>query len=170
MVDPQHLVCLSLGSNIAPADNLKQALELLRRELTVLAVSRAWRTPAVGSQGPDFLNAAVLVHAPQPASQLKSQVLRDIEARLGRIRGEDKYAPRTIDIDIVVDGERVVDPELWKSRPSCPARGGAAARPGRSHQRADTGSHRRPPASPGRDPPLPRNARMRIKTAFKGWD
>jgi len=114
MITPQRLVCLSLGSNIAPADNLKQALELLRQELTVLAVSRAWRTPAVGSQGPDFLNAAVLVHAPQPASQLKSQVLQDIEARLGRIRTEDKYAPRTIDIDIVVDGEQVVDPELWK--------------------------------------------------------
>jgi 2-amino-4-hydroxy-6-hydroxymethyldihydropteridine diphosphokinase len=110
----QHLVCLSLGSNIAPADNLKQALELLRQELTVLAVSRAWRTPAVGSQGPDFLNAAVLVHAPQPASQLKSRVLRDIEARLGRIRSDDKYAPRTIDIDIIVDGDQVVDPELWQ--------------------------------------------------------
>jgi 2-amino-4-hydroxy-6-hydroxymethyldihydropteridine diphosphokinase len=114
MDDPQHLVCLSLGSNIAPADNLKLALELLRQELTVLAVSRAWRTPAVGSQGPDFLNAAVLVYAPQPASQLKNQVLRDIETRLGRIRSEDKYAPRTIDIDIVVDGEQVIDPELWQ--------------------------------------------------------
>lgn len=109
-----RLVCLSLGSNIAPAENLKQAVELLRQEVTVLAVSRAWRTPAVGSQGPDFLNAAVLASTDQPATQLKKQVLREIEHRLGRVRSQDKYAPRTIDIDIIVDGDRVVDSELWQ--------------------------------------------------------
>jgi 7,8-dihydro-6-hydroxymethylpterin-pyrophosphokinase len=40
--------------------------------------------------------------------------LRQIEARLGSIRTEDKFAPRTIDIDIVVYGDQVIDPGLWR--------------------------------------------------------
>ena len=106
-------VCLSLGSNIAPEEHLKQAVERLREMLPVLAVSRAWKSPAVGSGGPDFLNAAVLVDTWLNSSMLKQQVLRPIERSLGRERGEDKYAPRTIDIDIVVYASEVLDPLLW---------------------------------------------------------
>jgi 2-amino-4-hydroxy-6-hydroxymethyldihydropteridine diphosphokinase len=108
-----HRVCLSLGSNIDPAENLSAAVELLREQTTVLAVSRAWRTAAVGMSGPDFLNAAVLVLTVRSIQSLKDRVLRKIEARLGRVRSEDKYAPRTIDIDILLYDEQVVDPELW---------------------------------------------------------
>lgn len=105
--------CLSLGSNIDPAENLNAAVELLREEMTVLAVSRAWRTPAVGTRGPDFLNAAVLVITHHQPETLKLKILRKIEDRLGRVRTEDKFAPRTIDIDIVVCDEQIIDTDLW---------------------------------------------------------
>lgn len=108
-----HLVCLSLGSNIAPAENLKSAVELLSDQLSVLAVSRAWRTAAVGTSGPDFLNAAVLARTSQDADTLNKDVLRKIESRLGRVRSEDKYAPRTIDIDIVIYGDQIIDETIW---------------------------------------------------------
>jgi 2-amino-4-hydroxy-6-hydroxymethyldihydropteridine diphosphokinase len=106
-------VCLSLGSNIDPADNLNAAVELLREQMTVLAVSRAWRTPAVGMHGPDFLNAAALVFTSYSLDALKKEVLRKIEARLGRVRTEDKFVPRTIDIDIVACEEQILDHSLW---------------------------------------------------------
>ena len=113
MDNSYHRVCLSLGSNIEPAENLSAAVYLLREQTTVLAVSRAWRTAAVGMSGPDFLNAAVLVLTERSIQSLKDCVLRRIEARLGRVRSEDKYTPRTIDIDILLYDNQVVDPELW---------------------------------------------------------
>ncbi len=106
-------VCLSLGSNIAPAENLKTAVELLREKLPVTAVSRAWKSPAVGSGGPDYLNAAVLVDTWLYPRLLKDEVLRPIERSLGRRRGKNKFAPRTIDIDIVIYDGKVLDPKLW---------------------------------------------------------
>ncbi len=106
-------VCLSLGSNIAPAENLKQAVELLRAELPVLAISRAWKSPAVGAPGPDFLNAAILVCTDLPQAALKEKIIHPIEMRLGRRRSQDKYAPRTIDIDIIIYGDAVLDSMLW---------------------------------------------------------
>jgi len=106
-------VCLSLGSNIAPEEHLKQAVERLREMLPILAVSRAWKSPAVGSGGPDFLNAAVLVDTRMYPGVLKERVLRPIERSLGRERSQNRYTPRTIDIDIVVYEGEVLDPLLW---------------------------------------------------------
>jgi 2-amino-4-hydroxy-6-hydroxymethyldihydropteridine diphosphokinase len=36
-----------------------------------------------------------------------------LEAQLGRVRTEHKYSPRTIDIDILIYGEEILDPEIW---------------------------------------------------------
>jgi len=113
MTTPSVQVCLSLGSNIAPHKFLPRAVERLRDFLEVTAVSRAWRSAAVGASGPDFLNAAVLVCTRLSPSDLKIDVLRRVEAQLGRVRRADKFAPRTIDIDIIVYGDQVVDSALW---------------------------------------------------------
>ena len=101
-----HKVYLSIGSNIGPEINLPKAIEMLAHYGDVQAVSEAWESQAVGSSGPNFLNASVeLLTAIEP-SQLKEQLARPIEEALGRVRTEDKNAPRPIDVDIMmVDGE-----------------------------------------------------------------
>lgn len=105
-----HPVCLLLGSNIRPEINLKQAVIMLNQHLPLAHVSSVWETTAVGSDGPNFLNAAVLVTTSLDVKNLKAQVLRPIETHLGRVRSADKYAPRTIDIDpILFDGEQLDD-------------------------------------------------------------
>jgi 2-amino-4-hydroxy-6-hydroxymethyldihydropteridine diphosphokinase len=71
-----------------------------------------WRSPSVGSPGPDFLNAAILVTTNFSQDRLKD-ILRHLEDTLGRVRVPDKNAPRTIDIDIVVIDGEIVDPSLW---------------------------------------------------------
>jgi len=44
---------------------------------------------------------------------LKFGLLRRIEADLGRVRTADKYAARTIDLDILLYGDRIIDqPDL----------------------------------------------------------
>ncbi len=107
-------VYLSLGSNIAPEKNLPRALRLLAEQVRVLGVSRVWQTPPYGTRGAPFLNAAALIETSLPAERLKGEVLRPIEAALGRARGPDKFAPRPIDLDIILYSGRLLEPEMWQ--------------------------------------------------------
>lgn len=106
---------LSLGSNINPQENLPRAVELLREHGAIKAVSSVWKSIAVGSDGPDFLNAAIFMISPLSPHDLKYQVLRPIEATLGRVRKADKNADRTIDIDILIYEDEEIDSDLWSS-------------------------------------------------------
>jgi 2-amino-4-hydroxy-6-hydroxymethyldihydropteridine diphosphokinase len=110
----QHRACLLLGSNIQPEKNLIKALYLLRQNFHVEQVSRVWESAAVGSAGPNFLNAAVIIRTSLDPEQLKERILRPLEARLGRVRTRDKNAPRTIDIDIAAWDADIVDANVWK--------------------------------------------------------
>lgn len=110
----QHSVYLSLGSNIRPHENIPRALKAISEKLTLLQVSSAWVTKAVGTNGPDFLNLAVHVLTELDQPELKEEILGRIEDDLGRIRSADKYAPRTIDIDIILFDDQVIDSNLWK--------------------------------------------------------
>ncbi len=109
-----HQVYLSLGSNIQPEVNLPKAVELLQKYGEVRKVSSAWESEAVGSDGPNFLNACVLFAAPLSRTEVKEKVIHAIETTLGRKRSADKYAPRTIDIDIVLFDEQLCDEKFWK--------------------------------------------------------
>ncbi len=101
-----HNVYLSIGSNIEPEVNLPKAIEMLSAYGQVQAVSDAWESRAVGSNGPNFLNASAQIITGIDPSHLKEQLARPIEDALGRVRAEDKNAPRPIDVDVMmVDGE-----------------------------------------------------------------
>jgi 2-amino-4-hydroxy-6-hydroxymethyldihydropteridine diphosphokinase len=64
----------------------------------------------VGTEGqPNFLNAAVLVETSLQPAALKAQVIDLIEERLGRVRTADKNAARTIDLDISLFNDEVLE-------------------------------------------------------------
>lgn len=107
-------VCLLLGSNIDPERNLRRAVNRLDRIFGLDGLSNAWETPAFGSDGPNFLNAAVLLHTSLTPLALKERLLRPLEAELGRLRGSDKFAPRTMDIDIVSWNYHPMEEDLWE--------------------------------------------------------
>jgi len=109
-----HQAYLSLGSNIQPEVNLPKAIELLREYGEILAGSNAWESESVGSDSPNFLNACVLFLTPLLYAELKDQVIHPIEAKLGRKRSKDKYAPRTIDIDIILFDDELCNEKFWK--------------------------------------------------------
>jgi 2-amino-4-hydroxy-6-hydroxymethyldihydropteridine diphosphokinase len=109
-----HQACLLLGSNIEAENNIKNALTLLKEKLTILRVSSVWESASVDCCYPDFLNLAVLVSTTLEADQLKQQVLRPLEAQMGRVRTEDKNASRPIDLDIILYDEELLDPDLWQ--------------------------------------------------------
>jgi 2-amino-4-hydroxy-6-hydroxymethyldihydropteridine diphosphokinase len=58
------------------------------------------------------LNGVILIETKMEYSQLRTW-LRDQEHALGRIRGEDRYGPRTIDMDIVVWNGEIVDEDVY---------------------------------------------------------
>lgn len=108
------LAFIALGSNLSPEENLPRAVMALRDVGEVLDVSPVYASPAIGWSGavdesaPPFLNAAVLVETGYHPLVLR-RVLRGIEAEMGRVRSADKYAPRTIDLDLVLFGHEVID-------------------------------------------------------------
>ena len=108
-----HQAYLSLGSNIQPEINLRRAIDLLSKFGDILKVSSAWESEAVGSDGPNYLNACILFTTPLFFVELKEKVIHPIEAILGRQRSANKYAPRTIDIDLILFDDRSCNDKFW---------------------------------------------------------
>lgn len=101
---------LSLGSNLDKEHNLPAAVQLLASHGRLLAVSGVYETAPVGNpDDPAFFNAAVALETALQPVELKQQVLALIEQRLGRQRSADPNAPRTIDIDISLFDDAVLD-------------------------------------------------------------
>jgi 2-amino-4-hydroxy-6-hydroxymethyldihydropteridine diphosphokinase len=109
-----HLAYLNLGSNIEPETNLPKALNLLSEYGDVQKVSSVWESQAVGATGPNYLNVCAAFSATFSEATLKEQVIRPIETQLGRQRSANKYASRSIDIDIVVFDDEFVNKDSWK--------------------------------------------------------
>ena len=109
-----HLAYLNLGSNIQPELNLVRAIQLLVEYGEVRKISNAWESKSVGMEGPNYLNACISFSTPFMPLELKEQVIRPIEAKLGRKRSDDKYAPRTIDIDIVLFDDKQLNDKFLR--------------------------------------------------------
>ena len=109
-----HFAYLNLGSNIQPEANLPKALEWLSKYGEVQKVSSVWESEAVGTTSPNYLNVCVKFRSNHSQIALKQQVIKNIEAQLGRQRSEDKFAPRTIDIDIVIFDDEFINEDSWK--------------------------------------------------------
>lgn len=99
-------VYLSLGSNIDRAANIRSGLEVLSARFPGIRLSPVYESEAVGFDGEPFLNLVALIDTDLPVGEL-ADWLRDIEADHGRVRGEKKFASRTLDIDILTYGDTV---------------------------------------------------------------
>jgi 2-amino-4-hydroxy-6-hydroxymethyldihydropteridine diphosphokinase len=100
---------IGLGSNLGDRErNVLQAVELLAASVQVTAVSSLYCTEPVGrGDQADFINAAVQIGTTLSAAELLS-LCRSIEDRMGRSRDE-RWGPRTIDLDILLYGDAVLD-------------------------------------------------------------
>jgi len=104
---------IGVGSNIEPEHNVRAALRLLEHHVRVAGVSTFYRTePIDRPNDPEFVNGTVAVETSLGARALKWSVLRRIERELGRRRGSDANAPRTIDLDLVVYDRELLDPDV----------------------------------------------------------
>lgn len=107
MSDPRGYV--GVGSNLDPEDHVVSALQLLHGQLPVTGVSTFYRTaPLERPDQPPFANGVFRVQTSLAPRQLK-QLLCAVEVKLGRRRTGDRHAPRTIDLDLLVLGDLVLD-------------------------------------------------------------
>lgn len=132
MVKPKGIAFIGVGSNIEPDENLIRALELLAKNeaLELVGISTIYRTAALrdpeattglsaeepASPDPDFLNAVLAIHTALEPEALLGLFAR-IEEALGRARDPyQKFAPRTMDLDLLLYGrldDHPSDPE-WQ--------------------------------------------------------
>jgi 2-amino-4-hydroxy-6-hydroxymethyldihydropteridine diphosphokinase len=103
---------IGLGANLGPREvTLLRAVDLLGAEpgVEVLAVSGLRETAPVGNADqPEFLNGAVALETSLTARELLDALLR-VERELGRVRDGTQWGPRTIDLDLLVYGDEIVD-------------------------------------------------------------
>jgi 2-amino-4-hydroxy-6-hydroxymethyldihydropteridine diphosphokinase len=110
-------VLVAAGSNVEPVANLRRALDSLAARHPGLRCSRAYRNSAVGFEGEDFVNLVVAFDTTDAVNTVIEH-LHDAEAVCGRPRHAPKWAPRSMDLDILLYGDTVCDqPGLVLPRP-----------------------------------------------------
>jgi 2-amino-4-hydroxy-6-hydroxymethyldihydropteridine diphosphokinase len=107
-----HTAYIGIGSNLGERETtIRDALELLAAdpELEVEAVSSIRETDPVGVvDQPRFLNAAIRLATDLAPRPLLERLLA-VEQQLGRVRTGERYGPRTIDLDLLLYGDEIVD-------------------------------------------------------------
>ena len=107
--EPVRRVVLSLGSNLGDRlDMLQGAVDALADTpgLRLVGVSPVYETdPVGGPDQPDYFNAVVVAEGRHSPRTLLERALA-VEDAYGRERTTERHAPRTLDVDLIVVGDR----------------------------------------------------------------
>ncbi|WP_278808162.1 2-amino-4-hydroxy-6-hydroxymethyldihydropteridine diphosphokinase [Obesumbacterium proteus] len=107
-------VYIALGSNLAnPLHQVQSALNALAElpQTKLIATSSLYRTPPLGPQDqPDYLNAVVALDTDLSAENLLDHTQK-IELEHGRVRKDERWGPRTLDLDVLLFGDEIINTE-----------------------------------------------------------
>ena len=101
-------VFASLGSNQDREHNIRSAVKALQSRFGSLRLSPVYLSKTVGFDGDDFLNMVVAFETSLPPDAVQ-QTFRQIEDDHGRVRGELRFAPRQLDIDLILYDDLVLN-------------------------------------------------------------
>lgn len=99
-------VYVAAGSNIEPERHLRQAVAALTAAFPGIRFSPWYRNRAAGFSGADFINLAAGFDTALPLGQVLER-LHAIEAACGRARDAPRWAPRAMDLDVLLYGDLV---------------------------------------------------------------
>ena len=99
---------ISVGSNIDRKKNVAAALDRMKAGFGELECSRIWETKAVGFEGDAFYNLVVALETDLSAQEL-AQLLHRIEDELGRDRSGGKFSSRSMDLDLLLYDDLILD-------------------------------------------------------------
>lgn len=110
-------VFVAAGSNIEPEKHLARAAREMQRRFADVRFSPWYRNEAVGFEGDDFINFVAGFTTDLSVHEVQKSV-REIETLCGRPREAPKWAPRSMDLDILLYGDMVhEEPGLKLPRP-----------------------------------------------------
>ena len=101
-------IYISLGSNINREQNTREGVKALREAFGELTLSSVYESDAVGFDGDAFYNMVIACEVNVPVHQA-NQALRDIEDQHGRDRSGPKFSSRTLDLDLLLYDDLVLD-------------------------------------------------------------
>jgi 2-amino-4-hydroxy-6-hydroxymethyldihydropteridine diphosphokinase len=112
---------VAIGSNINPEKHVPDALKKLKNALRVTGISTHYRTAPLENrhEQDDYLNGVWQLETKMRPAELK-QLFRDLEGLSGRIHNEDRYASRTLDLDLLLWDQltdsnlKLPDPDILK--------------------------------------------------------
>ncbi len=105
-------VFVAVGSNIEPARNIREGLDRLNQIVPILDSSPFYETEPIGRPEQDnYWNGVIVLDLPDDTDpvQFQFETLRGVEAAQGRVRTKDKYAARTLDLDVILWGDQEID-------------------------------------------------------------
>ena len=101
-------IYISLGSNIERDKNTRAGVSALRDHFGELELSSVYESESVGFDGDAFYNMVIACHVDEDV-HTANRVLRDIEDANGRDRSGPKFSSRTLDLDLLLYDELVID-------------------------------------------------------------
>lgn len=105
---------IAIGSNVAePVEQAKRAIEALRDHphITLVACSSLYSSTPMGPQDqPDYINAVAEIQTELSPLELLDNT-QAIEQQQGRVRKEERWGPRSLDLDILLYGDQVIHNE-----------------------------------------------------------
>ena len=105
-------VYVAIGSNVSPEQNVRKAARELERLFPDARFSSWYRNPAVGFAGDDFINGVVGFSTDLPLPAVIER-LHAVEALCGRPRNAPRWAPRAMDLDVLLFDDLVCsEPKL----------------------------------------------------------
>lgn len=101
-------IYVGIGSNIERETHIRAAVQGLRDRFGPLTLSSVYESKAVGFNGADFYNLVAAFDSSEAVSEI-ADFLRGLEQRQGRRRDEPRFADRTLDMDLLLYGDQVLE-------------------------------------------------------------
>ncbi|MBE0468536.1 MAG: 2-amino-4-hydroxy-6-hydroxymethyldihydropteridine diphosphokinase [Methyloprofundus sp.] len=107
------LCFISIGSNIDREHNINSALGVLEQQFGQVQHSSIYESTAVGFAGDVFYNLVSAFNCTYKANEIALK-LKQIEADHGRIRSKEKFSARTLDLDLLLYDQQIINTENLK--------------------------------------------------------
>lgn len=95
-----HSILISVGSNVNKDENTRKGLNAMSHRFQKMSLSQVFESESIGFSGDNFLNLVVKAYTTQSINDV-CRTLKTIEKNCGRVRNAEKFAPRTLDLDLL---------------------------------------------------------------------